>query len=73
MTQNEKIYDYLEGVRPFSRTANCIFKYFEGAIPKVSVNRSLNELAKKGKVMKLGRLAEGDRGRKTRLWRATYK
>jgi hypothetical protein len=54
-------------------TANHLFEEFEQEIPKVSVNRALNELRSRGKVMKLEKLVPGTEGRKVHPWRATYK
>lgn len=72
-SQTEQIYAKLTEIRPFAMTANYLFEYFEGEIPKVSVNRALNELRGKGKVVKLEKLVPGTEGRKVHPWRATYK
>jgi hypothetical protein len=72
-SQTEQIYDKLVDIRPFAMTANHLFEVFEQVIPKVSVNRALNELRAKGKVMKLEKLVPGTSGRKVHPWRATYK
>jgi predicted transcriptional regulator len=73
MSQTERIYKKLVEIRPFAMTANHLFEEFEHEIPKVSVNRALNELRTKGKVMKLEKLVPGTEGRKVHPWRATYK
>jgi hypothetical protein len=72
-SQTEQIYDRLVDIRPFAMTANYLYEYFEEGIPKVSVNRALNELRAKGKVVKLDKLVGGTSGRKVHPWRATYK
>jgi hypothetical protein len=72
-SQTEQIYEKLVDIRPFSMTANYLYEYFEGTIPKVSVNRALNELRARGKVIKLDKLVGGTEGRKVHPWRATYK
>jgi hypothetical protein len=72
-SQTEQIYDKLAEIRPFAMTANYLYEYFEEAIPKVSVNRALNELRATGKVVKLEKLVPGTSGRKVHPWRATYK
>ena len=72
-SQTEKIYNLLVSVRPFAMTANSIHKKFNGEIPKVSVNRALNELGHRGLVLKKDKLVDGGEGRKVRPWRATYK
>jgi predicted transcriptional regulator len=54
-------------------TANYLFEFFEEAIPKVSVNRALNELRAKGLVVKKEKLVPGGSGRAVHQWRATYK
>lgn len=72
-SQTEQIYDKLAEIRPFGMTANYLFSYFEEAIPKVSVNRALNELRARGYVLKKEKLVDGTEGRKVHQWRATYK
>ena len=72
-SQTEQIYDKLEEIRPFAMTANYLFEYFEEAIPKVSVNRALNELRARGLVIKKEKLVPGSSGRSVHQWRATYK
>ncbi len=73
-SQTERIYNILTSVRPFAMTANEIFNHLTVKdIPKVSVNRALNELQKRGLVIKKDTLVDGDKGRKVRPWRATYK
>jgi len=72
-SQTEQIYEKLVEIRPFAMTANYLFEYFEESIPKVSVNRALNELRARGLVMKKEKLVSGSAGRKVHPWRATYK
>ena len=85
-SQTERIYETLVNVRPFRLTANEIHILVNDGtvankglpkVPKVSVNRALNELAVKGKVKKLDKLVPPTRGdetsRRVRPWRATYK
>ena len=73
LSQTEQIYDKLVDIRPFAMTANYLYEYFEGVIPKVSVNRALNELRARGLVMKKETLVPGTEGRAVHQWRATYK
>jgi predicted transcriptional regulator len=73
MTQNAKVYEVLVNVRPFSMTSQAIYDQLKGAVPKVSVNRCLNELMEKGLVAKLDKVAQGSHGRSNKLWRATYR
>lgn len=73
MTQKDKVYEELVQVRPFGITAGGVHQLLKKSMPKVSVSRALNELKAEGKVVKLERYGLGTRGRKTRLWRATYK
>ena len=56
-SQTERIYEVLANIRPFALTANVIHFAVNDStvenrglprIPKVSVNRALNELAKRG-------------------------
>jgi predicted transcriptional regulator len=72
-SQTEQIYSKLVDVRPFSLTANDLYWFFHPDIPKVSVNRALNELHKRGLVIKKDNLVKGTEGRRVRPWRATYK
>jgi predicted transcriptional regulator len=72
-SQTEQIYDKLVEIRPFGMTANYLFEFFEGAIPKVSVNRALNELRARGFVIKKEKRVPGTEGRSVHQWRATYK
>lgn len=72
-SQTEKIYSVLAEARPFALTANQLYRHFNGEIPKVSVNRALNELGHRGLVLKKDKLVDGGEGRKVRPWRATYK
>jgi predicted transcriptional regulator len=72
-SQTEEIYSKLVAVRPFSLTANDLYWAFDEDIPKVSVNRALNELQKRGLVLKKDNLVQGTAGRRVRPWRATYK
>lgn len=72
-SQTEQIYDKLVDIRPFGMTANYLFEFFENAIPKVSVNRALNELRARGLVVKKEKLVPGSAGRAVHQWRATYK
>ena len=81
-SQTERIYEVLANIRPFALTANVIHFAVNDStvenrglprIPKVSVNRALNELAKRGLVMKKNKLEDGGEGRKVHPWRATYK
>ncbi len=72
-SQTEQIYEKLVDIRPFAMTANYLFEFFEETIPKVSVNRALNELRARGMVIKKEKLVPGSEGRKVHPWRATYK
>ncbi len=81
-SQTERVYKALADIRPFSLTANVIHFVVNDStvenkglpnIPKVSVNRALNELQKRGLVLKKDKLEDGGEGRKVRPWRATYK
>lgn len=72
-SQTETIYEELVKIRPFSMTACTIYYQLDETIPKVSVNRALNELKARGKVAKLDKYAKGVNGRNVRLWRATYR
>jgi hypothetical protein len=72
-SQTEQIYEKLAEIRPFGMTANYLYEFFEGAIPKVSVNRALNELRARGYVIKKEKRVPGTEGRSVHQWRATYK
>lgn len=72
-SQTERIYGKLVEIRPFAMTANHLYEEFGQEIPKVSVNRALNELRARGLVVKLEKLVPGTKGRKVHPWRATYK
>ena len=72
-SQTERILNLLRYYRPFARGASQIFAELNGEIPKVSVNRALNELKARGLVMKKAVQIDGPNGRKEYVWRATYK
>lgn len=87
LSQTERILAYLREVRPFSRTASVIHEVMKDTarikcsyagkgypeIPKVSVNRALNELKARGLVIKKDEKVDSPNGGKEHPWRATYK
>jgi hypothetical protein len=86
-SQTERILEYLRLIRPGSLTASDIYRRMQDTasikcgyagkgfkpIPKVSVNRALNELKARGLILKKNEQVDSPGGRKEFLWRASYK